>query len=231
MSVALIDVDGTLLTGRRSSEALFIRYLLRRRLLGPRQAGAAAWFMARHGLRLGRHAFRKNKGYLAGLALADMAAIAETFTAEELEPILDRALLRRIEEHRATGARILLLTGTPGFIAAPLARLVRADGWRAARYAVRDGVFQAALPPEHPMGADKVRAAVALCEEAGSTLSDATAYADSVLDLPLLLKVRRPVVVRPDNKLLYEAKARGWEVLGAAPDHDPRAPERRPTRA
>ncbi|MDH3515084.1 MAG: HAD-IB family hydrolase, partial [Gammaproteobacteria bacterium] len=81
------------------------------------------------------------------------------------------------------------------------------------------------------LGADKVRAAITLCEEAGSTLSDATAYADSFLDLPLLLKVRRPVAVRPDNKLLYEAKARGWEVLGAAPDHDPRPPQGRPTPA
>ncbi|MEN8196979.1 MAG: haloacid dehalogenase-like hydrolase, partial [Pseudomonadota bacterium] len=94
MNVALIDVDGTLLTGRRSSEALFIRYLLRHGLLGPRQIGAAAWFMAGHGLAFGSHAFRKNKAYLAGLKLADIAAVAETFTTEELEPILDRALLR-----------------------------------------------------------------------------------------------------------------------------------------
>lgn len=136
MSVALIDVDGTLLTGSRSSEALFIRYLLRNGRLGPRQMGAAAWFMARHGLAHGRHAFRKNKAYLAGLTLVEIAAIAETFTADELTPILDQALLRRMDEHRAAGAPVMLLTGTPDFIAAPLARLVRADGWRGARYEI-----------------------------------------------------------------------------------------------
>ncbi len=232
MSVALIDVDGTLLTGSRSSEALFIRYLLRNGLLGPRQMGAAAWFMARHGLAHGRHAFRKNKAYLAGLRLAEIAAIAETFTADELTPILDQALLRRMDEHRAAGTPVMLLTGTPDFIATPLARLVRADGWRGARYAVRDGVFQAALPVEHPLGLDKVRAAMALCEEGGSTLRDATAYADSSHDLPLLQGVRRAVVVRPDDKLLAEAKARGWEIMGAAaPDSDPRIPQGRATHA
>jgi phosphoserine phosphatase len=231
MSVALIDVDGTLLTGQHSSEALFIRHLLRRGGLGPRQIGAAAWVMARHGLRHGRHAYRKNKAYLAGLKLSDIAAIAKTFTAEELEPILDRALLRRIDEHRASREPIMLLTGTPDFIAAPLARLVRADGWRGARYAVRDGVFQAALPVEHPLGPDKIRAATALCEEAGSGLRDATAYADSFHDLPLLLEVRRPVVVRPDGGLRAEAKARGWEIMGDAPDSDPRLPQGRPTHA
>lgn len=232
MSVALIDVDGTLLTGPRSSEALFIRYMLRNGLLGPRQMGAAAWFMARHGLAHGRHAFRKNKAYLAGLTLVEIAAIAETFTADELTPILDQALLRRMDEHRAAGAPVMLLTGTPDFIAAPLARLVRADGWRGARYAVREGVFQAALPVEHPLGLDKVRAAMALCEEGGSTLRDATAYADSSHDLPLLQGVRRAVVVRPDDKLLAEAKARGWEIMGAAaPDSDPRIPQGSATHA
>ncbi|MDH5559143.1 MAG: haloacid dehalogenase-like hydrolase [Alphaproteobacteria bacterium] len=231
MSVALIDVDGTLLTGPRSSEALFIRYLLRHGILGPRQAGAAAWFMVRHGPAHGRHAFRKNKAYLAGLKLADMEAIAETFTGEVLEPILDRPLLKRISEHRAAGIPILLLTGTPDFLAAPLARLVRADGWRAARYAVRDGVFQATLPVEHPLGPDKVKAATALCAEAGANLGDATAYADSVHDLPLLLKVRQPVAVRPDARLRAEAIKRGWEVMDAAPGEDPRMPQGRPTHA
>ena len=97
---------------------------------------------------------------------------------------------------------------------------------------MRDGVFQAALPVEHPLGLDKVRAAMALCEEGGSTLRDATAYADSSHDLPLLQGVRRAVVVRPDDKLLAEAKARGWEIMGAtAPNSDPRIPQGRATHA
>lgn len=231
MSVALIDVDGTLLTGPRSSEALFIRYLLRHGVLGPRQIGAAGWFLARHGFRHGRHVFRKNKAYLAGLNLSDISAIAEIFAKDELEPILDRALLRRIEDYRAARVPVLLLTGTPDFIAAPLARLVRADGWRGARYALRDSVFQAALPVEHPLGPDKILAATALCEGSGADLRDATAFADSFHDLPLLLEVRRPVAVRPDAKLRAEAVARGWEIMGDAPGDNPRLRQGRPTHA
>jgi phosphoserine phosphatase len=230
MNVAIIDVDGTLLTGRRSSEALFIRYLLRHGVLGPRQIAAATWFLARHGPRYGRHAFRKNKAYLAGLALADIAAIAENFTREELEPILDRALLRRMEDHRATGTRIMLLTGTPDFIAVPLARLVGADGWRGARYALDNGVFLAAPPVQHPLGRDKIRAAEALCGEAGCSLAEATTYADSIHDLPLMLSVRRAVAVRPDHLLMAEAKGRGWEVMGARQKAGSGVPDGRPTR-
>lgn len=231
MSVVIVDVDGTLLTGRRSSEALFIRHLLRRRILGPRQIGAAAWFLVRYGPRYGRHAFRKNKAYLTGLKLADIAEIAEAFAKMELEPILDKALLRRLEDHRATGARITLLTGTPDFLTVPLARLVGADGWRSARYALYNGVFLAAPPVEHPLGRDKIHAAESLCREAGTSLSEATAYADSIHDLPLMLAVRRAVAVRPDHHLMAEAKGRGWEIMGDRREAEAAIPQSRATRA
>lgn len=226
MKVALVDVDGTLLIGRRSSEALFIRHLMRRGTLGPYQLGAAGWFMLRHGLRHGRHAFRKNKAYLAGLRLDEIAAIAEAFTTERLAPLVDTSLMQRLAEDRRAGARIMLLTGTPAFIAAPLARLVGADGWRAARYAVSGGKFQSMLPSEHPLGDEKVSAAAALCREAGGELADAIAYADSMHDLPLLLAVDRPVAVNPDPGLRAEAESRGWEILEGPGSTGMRTPRR-----
>jgi HAD superfamily hydrolase (TIGR01490 family) len=231
MKVALVDVDGTLLTGPHSSEALFIRHLARQGHLGPRQLGAAGWFVARHGLRYRRHVFRKNKCYLSGLRLTDIAALAETFAEERLRRIVNRPLLHRIEEHRSQGARILLLTGTPEFLAGPLARIVGADGFRAARYSVRDGIFLAEPPVEHPLGADKVRMAAAMCQAAGASLAEAAAYADSVHDLPLLLEAGRPVAVHPDAGLKREAHARGWEIMEARPDDDSGIPEHRPTHA
>jgi phosphoserine phosphatase len=51
-------------------------------------------------------------------------------------------------------------------------------------------------------------------------LADAVAYADSIHDLPLLVRVARPVAVRPDRQLAREAVARGWEVMGVATGGD-----------
>lgn len=231
MKIVLIDVDGTLLTGPRSSEALFIRHLAREGYLGPSQVAAAAWFMARHGLRYGRHVFRKNKCYLAGLRLEDIAAVAEEFSVATLQPIMNPRLLRRIAEHRREGARIALLTGTPYFLATPLARAVGAEGLRAAQYAVRDGVFQAEPPVEHPLGNDKLRIAEDLCAEAGATLSEAMAYADSVHDVPLLSSAGRAVAVCPDAGLRREALAREWEIMESAHGEDSELADRRPTHA
>lgn len=216
MNAAIIDVDGTLLSGPRSSEALFISHLARRGALGPRQAAAALWFTLANGLRYGRHVMRKNKAYLAGLALDDIAAIARDFVESDLAALIDRTLLTRMEEHRSAGDVVLLLTGTPGFLAKPLAERVGADGWEAACYAVRDGRFRAAPPVSHPLGPAKFDAAAGLCARHGAQFDTATAYADSIHDLPLLSAVARPVAVRPDARLAAEADARGWEILDDA---------------
>lgn len=220
MNAALFDIDGTLLAGRYSSEALFIRHLLRRGAIGPRQASAAAWFTLANGLRHGRHVFRRNKAYLAGLPLDDVAAIARDFVARDLDALIDHALLQRMAEHRGAGDIILLLTGTPAFLAGPLAERVGADGWLAARYALRAGRFMAAAPVSHPLADAKVAAAADLCGRYGVRLGEATAYADSIHDLALLAQVARPVAVRPDRRLAREARARGWEVIGAAAGSD-----------
>jgi len=216
VNAALFDVDGTLLRGAHSSEALFIRHLLRRGVLGPRQAAAAGWFMLANGVRYGRHSLRKNKAYLAGLALDDVAAIAREFVERDLEGLIDQVLLQRMDTHRRAGDCILLLTGTPDFLAAPLAERVAADGWQAARYALRAGRFVAAPPVSHPLGEEKAACAAELCARHGADLAEATVYADSIHDLSLLVRVARPIAVRPDRRLAGEARARGWEIIGAA---------------
>jgi len=220
VNAAIFDVDGTLLRGPRSSEALFARHLLRIGAIGVRQVASAGWFALVSGPRYGRHMFRKNKAYLAGLAFDEVAALAREFVERELDVLLDRGLLRRMDEHRRAGDVILLLTGTPDFLAGPLAERVDADGWRGARYAVSAGRFVSAPPVSHPLGAEKTAAAAALCAAHGVPIAGATAYADSIDDLALLVQVARPVAVRPDRRLAGEARARSWEIIESVADGD-----------
>lgn len=220
MIAAIFDVDGTLLTGPRSSETLFARHLLGVGMIGMRQAMSAGWFTLVNGPRYGRHIFRKNKAYLAGLEFDHVAAVAREFVERDLDALVDRRLLRRIDEHRRAGDAILLLTGTPDFLAGPLAERVGASGWRGARYALSGGRFLPAPPVFHPLGEAKVDAAANLCAEHGAQLADAAAYADSIDDFALLMRVARPVAVRPDRRLASEARARGWEVVDSAADDE-----------
>ena len=46
-----------------------------------------------------------------------------------------------------------------------------------------------------------------------SDFNDTTFYSDSILDMPLLQKVEKPVAVNPDSELLRVSKDLGWEII------------------
>ncbi|MFL0808506.1 MAG: HAD-IB family hydrolase [Oceanobacter sp.] len=68
---------------------------------------------------------------------------------------------------------------------------------------------------EHPLcyGAGKVGLAEAFLAERGLTFEDCAFYTDSHADLPLLERVRQPVVLNPNALLREAAKERGWPIL------------------
>lgn len=212
MSWVLVDVDGTLLDSP-SSETSFLFYLMRHGHLGPRQLTAAAFFFLYGVLRYGKHAAKKNKAYLYGMARDDVRTWAEHFVHEQLAQRLRPDVLRRLEAHRQRGDRIALLTGTPDFIAAPLAHLIGAERWSATSCATRGGRYCARALQSHPFADEKVSCAQELCASLGTTLEACVAYADAIYDLPLLERVGVPVAVYPDTKLTTIAAQRGWEIL------------------
>ncbi len=109
---------------------------------------------------------------------------------------------------------MVLLSGTPQFVADALARelgVTRATGTCCTAEA---GRFCADPPLVHPFGAEKRVLAAALCAEFGAAAAAMFAYGDSVHDLPLLRLAGHPVAVRPDAALLAAATAAGWEILG-----------------
>ncbi len=227
MAVAFFDVDGTLLACV-SSERLFIGHLFARRMLGPSQIGGAMAFFQRWGLDYGRHTFRKNKAYLRGLDVTAVTRLAESFVAAVLVPRLRPGVVQRLENHRRAGETIALLTGTPEHIAAPLARYLGAEMWRATPCAERDGTFLADPPLAHPFAEAKVLHAREMCAAAGADMAECTAYANSIHDLALLQSVGRPVAVHPDRRLARTARRRGWEVLVATPEPHARRAEAHP---
>lgn len=212
MRLILFDVDGTLIAGE-SSERRFMRYLIRCGRMGPRQATAQLYFLARYGSTYGRHVFKKNKGYLTGLLETQVAGYAETFVRTRLLHGLFPASQERLRAHQAAGDTVVLLTGTPEFIAMPLARSLGVEHVYATHCQTRNGRFRLAPPARHPFAAEKVVMAQRIARRFDVPLRQVVAYADAIDDLPLLASVGEAVAVLPDSALRQAASARGWEVL------------------
>lgn len=212
MRLAIFDIDGTLIPGA-SSEARFARFLWQQGKLGPRQLMAYLWFCIRYLPRFGLQVTKKNKAYLSGHSEADITALARDFVARVLMPNLHGATRQRLEAHRAAGDVIVLLSGTPQFIADALAVQLDAAHCIGAACATENGAFTMAPPRRHPFGPTKIDAAETLAAAADLPLEQAIAYGDSISDAHLFRVVAEAVAVDPDRRLSAEAAGAGWEVI------------------
>jgi HAD superfamily hydrolase (TIGR01490 family) len=213
MRMAVFDIDGTLVTGPGTEKRFWLR-LLRAGLQGPPQLLAWCAYAWREFPRAGRGTLRRNKAYLAGLAVDEVAALVADGFAATLEPAWYRPCLARLRHHQARGERVVLMSGTPDFVARAIALALGADHAIGTLCASRDGHFSPAPPVSHPFGQRKAQLLQRLCADWQVAPAEVTAYGDSIHDLPLLEQAGVAVAVRPDRGLARVARARGWEVLG-----------------
>jgi HAD superfamily hydrolase (TIGR01490 family) len=213
MRLVIFDLDGTLI--HASSERLFARYLYEHGCFGWRQAAAFAAFALRYAFRYRGSVLKKDKAYLAGLRQDRISDLAQRFVDEHLLGTLYRPALARLERHRAAGDLLLLLTGTPDFIARPLGERLGLAHVVATECALRNAAFTGAPPKQHPFAADKLRLARLFGAQHGARLEHAVAYANAREDRFLLAEVGEPVAVRPDPRLRGLARRAGWEILEA----------------
>lgn len=212
MRLVLFDIDGTLIP-KPGSEPRFAGWLFRHGRLGLRQQLAYLGFLLRYLPRYRGHVLQKNKAYLSGLRRADVVDWAASFVREELVPVLHPPTLTRLRKHCEAGDHVVLLSGTPDFIAVALARELGTAGGYGALCATRVGRFTARPPLCHPYGRTKVSAAREIAGDAGLPLAQAIAYGDSINDAWLFRAVGESVVVMPDRRLRLLAGAEGWHTL------------------
>jgi HAD superfamily hydrolase (TIGR01490 family) len=213
MKLAIFDIDGTLVTGL-STEKRFFLELLRRGRIGPRQVLGFLWFLLRCSPRFGRHVFKKNKAYLAWLYEADVRRLAAVWAEERLTEAWFEPCVQRLYQHKQAGDRVVLLSGTPQFVAEAIGTALGVDQVIGSDCIIEDGRFRLRPPERHPFREEKRVLAEALRDEPGAGCEGVAAYGDSIYDLPLLEMADTPVAVRPDQALAAHAAAAGWEIIG-----------------
>lgn len=210
--LVLFDIDGTLVP-RPGCEPRLARYLLKRGHLGPRQIVAFLYFWLRYLPVHGRDTPQKNKAWLAGLEVAAVREWSAVFVRDVLVAAVCPPVRARLDAHVGAGDHVVLLSGTPDFIAGPLAVQLGAHAGYGSRCATRHGRYLAAPPVAHPHGATKVDAARRVAAQAGLPLGQAVAYGDSANDTQLFRAVARSVAVMPDRRLREAAAGEDWEIM------------------
>jgi HAD superfamily phosphoserine phosphatase-like hydrolase len=213
MRLVLFDIDGTLITGP-STEKRFFWLLALRGLIGPRQVFAWVLFLLKHAPRFGSQVLKKNKAYLSGLRLEELRLLARPWAEDLVKHAGFEPCLTWLRHHRIVGDRVVLLSGTPQFVAEAIGAALGIETICGTHCAERDGRLLPLPPLAHPFGPDKARIAAAIAHRQRLPLRDAVAYADSIHDLSLFCAVGTAVAVRPDATLADVAETAGWKLIG-----------------
>jgi HAD superfamily hydrolase (TIGR01490 family) len=153
--------------------------------------------------------------YLTQLCTGWDAAQVRAIVAETLHDLIDPLVydeaVSLIEEHKAAGRRVVIVSSSGEEVVAPIGELVGADEVIATRMVVEDGKYTGDLE-FYAYGPYKAEAMRAIAERNGWDLADCYAYSDSFTDLPMLEAVGHPVAVNPDKALRKVAVERGWPI-------------------
>ncbi len=145
----------------------------------------------------------------------DVATVRE-IVAETLHHIVDPLVYDEavclIEEHRAAGRDIVIVSASGSELVGPIGELLGADRVVASRLEIVEGKYTGEIS-YYAYGHVKADAMRELAEEVGYDLAECYGYSDSITDVPMLDAVGHPHAVNPDRDLRKVAAANGWPVL------------------
>jgi HAD superfamily hydrolase (TIGR01490 family) len=214
---AFFDVDGTLME-KPSLERRLVRAL---RYEGKISVGNCfAWLkeavrLAPNGL---TYVLQGNKAHLTGIRACGLRADRTVGGA----PFFPEAL-ERVAHHAANGERIVLVTGTPEFLAEEVANRLRYVLAKkniageiqvcATRLEEKNERWTGQVLGQPMFGEAKAIAVWWFAEKWKLNLAECTAYGDSVHDQWMLASVGIPVAVNPDSGLRMAGRRQGWKIV------------------
>ena len=146
-----------------------------------------------------------------GWDVATVHDIVRETLHEIVDPLVYAEAADLIEEHRAAGREIVIVSSSGAEVVEPIGAMLGADRVVATRMVIADGRYTGEID-FYAYGENKAAAMRQVAEDGGYDLADCYAYSDSVTDLPMLSAVGHPTAVNPDRGLRRAALERGWPV-------------------
>ena len=214
MSVALFDLDNTLLDG--DSDYQWGRFLVdegvvdgqfyeqqNRRFLEQYEAGSLDIYA------FARFAYKP----LAENSLEHLYRLRDRYIRERIRPMILTQAVALLERHRKLGDLLVIITSTNRFITEPIAAELGVDALIATEPEFRDGRYTGELAGIPCFQQGKVSRLRMWLEETGNHLDGSWFYSDSHNDIPLLEKVTHPVAVDADEQLREHAQKKRWPTI------------------
>lgn len=218
MNLCLFDLDHTLLP--LDSDHEFGEFLIRVGLADPvgyRQRNDAFYQQYCDGTLVLDDYIDFTTSVWRQLSPADQQALQQRFMDDVIHPAIHPQARQLVEDHRAKGDLLAIVTATNEFVTRPICDAFGVDDLIAVKLA-RDehGRVNGRIDGVPSFREGKITRVEQWLSQRGQTLSDfarVTFYSDSTNDLPLLEQATDPVATNPGPALQAQAEARGWRLL------------------
>ena len=146
-------------------------------------------------------------------SLESMLEWREKFYEQVFQTMMLPKANKLLEEHKAKGDYLLIITATNLFVTEPAKELLKVDDIIAPIPELINNQYTGKVSGTPSFQEGKVTRLKEWLENNQHSLEGSYFYSDSHNDLPLLRLVDTPIVVDGDDKLLAEAQANSWQAI------------------
>lgn len=148
-----------------------------------------------------------------GMSEDRLLLLATELFERRLKPALYAQSLDLVQRCRRAGHQIVLVSGMPDFVLAPLAAHLGGCDVICNRLEMKSGIATGKLLMPVIAGPEKARQVRAHARQHHHELDDCHAYSDSYSDVPMLSVVGHPTAVNPSPRLAMLARAYSWPTF------------------
>ena len=145
--------------------------------------------------------------------MSKLLSLREQFIEEKIKPIITRSGKEVIRQAIENGKTVIIATATNDFVTKPIADLFNVSTLIATEFEIKNNSFTGNVVDIPCFREGKLKKVEKWAKENNFNLSEATFYSDSFNDLPLLEKVKNPIIVDGDDKLREIGNNNNWKCV------------------
>ena len=214
MTLAIFDLDGTLLNG--DSDYTWGQFLVEKGLVDTQAYKEAndVFFKQYQSGTLDIHEYLAfSLAPLKQFSSAELNHLHQTFMQEKVQPMMLKKAKDLIKDHKNQGHFLLMITATNQFVTGPISDALGMDHIIAPIPEIIDGHYTGNIIGIPSFQEGKVTRLNEWLAETGHTMEGSYFYSDSRNDLPLLELVDHPIAVDADETPTKIAQDRGWQHI------------------
>ena len=139
--------------------------------------------------------------------------LRQQFIEDKIKPIITQPGKEIINHAIQNGKTVVIATATNDFVTRPIADLFNVQTLIATEFEIKNRQFTGKVIDAPCFREGKLNKVQKWVDDNNFDLSKASFYSDSFNDLPLLEKVKTPVIVDGDDKLVEIGKNRDWDCV------------------